>query len=189
MKSYAKLPRIPHVGVHTPQGDAGTLANEHGTHAFTYLPDASASRQVSLLMPPRLAPYTGGVLPPVFSMNLPEGFLLEQFRVCLEAIARINPLLLLALPGDAHPIGRLAASSAALEQLLPGRSMPRSARAGAAGAVGTVLLPVATYAEQDVRCRRHSAADRRQLSGADFPPPESSSVRPARRRRRRCAGR
>jgi len=73
-------------------------------------------------MPARLAPYTGGMLPPLFSMNLPEGFLLVQFRARLENVARVEPLLLLGITGDAHPIGRLAMSSDALETLRPGRA-------------------------------------------------------------------
>lgn len=122
MKIERRLPRIRSVDVHTPQGDAGMLGNEQGSYLFSYRPDASELQQISLLMPWRLSPYTGGLLPPVFSMNLPEGYLLEHIRFRLAKVARIDPLLLLAITGDAHPIGRLTVSSRALEDLLPGRS-------------------------------------------------------------------
>jgi len=123
MKAFDQLPRISRVEVRTPEGDAGTLGNERGSPSFTYRPEASAPQQeVGLLMPARLAPYTGGMLTPLFSMNLPEGFLLEQCRTRLENVARVDPLLLLGITGDAHPIGRLAMSSDALETLRPGRA-------------------------------------------------------------------
>lgn len=113
------LQRVSRLEVRTPQGDSGALGNERGSYLFTYLPQAMSPQEVSLLMPARLAAYSSGVLPPVFSMNLPEGFLLEEIRNRLAKIARIDPLLLLAVTGDAHPIGRIRTSSPALTEALP----------------------------------------------------------------------
>lgn len=112
------LQRVSRLEVRTPQGDSGTLGNERGSYLFTYLPQAMGAQEVSLLMPARLAAYSSGVLPPVFSMNLPEGFLLEEIRNRLAKVARIDPLLLLAVTGDAHPIGRITTSSPMLTDAL-----------------------------------------------------------------------
>lgn len=120
-----QLPRITYLAVDTPQGHAGQLGNERGSYLFGYAGDAQPPQAVSLLMPARLTPYTSGALLPVFAMNLPEGFLLSELRERLAKIARVDPLLLLALTGDSHPVGRLTLHSKVLEDLVPGRaSMP-----------------------------------------------------------------
>lgn len=116
------LPRITHLAVDTPQGHAGQLGNEQGSYLFGYAGDAQPPQAVSLLMPARLTPYTSGALLPVFAMNLPEGSLLGALRERLAKIARVDSLLLLALTGDSHPIGRLTLHSKAIEDLVPGRS-------------------------------------------------------------------
>lgn len=115
------LPRVAHLDVGTPQGESGQLGNERGSYSFTYRGDVAPEQSVSLLMPTRLTPYTSGALPPVFAMNLPEGFVLSEIRDRLAKVARIDPLLLLALTGDSHPIGRLRMHSRSIEQLLPHR--------------------------------------------------------------------
>lgn len=124
------LPRIAHLDVGTPQGHAGQLGNEQGSFLFGYDGNADSTQAVSLLMPVRLAPYTGGAIPPVFAQNLPEGYVLSEIRERLAKVARIDPLLLLSLTGDSHPIGRLTLHSRTLEQLLPDRrgSPPSSER-------------------------------------------------------------
>lgn len=116
------LPRIARIDVSTPQGAAGLLGNERGSYLFGYRGDAQPEQSVSLIMPTRWMPYTSGALPPVFSMNLPEGFMLAEIRERLAKLVRIDPLLLLALTGDSHPIGRLRLHSDALESLLPDRA-------------------------------------------------------------------
>lgn len=88
--------RIATLRVDTPQGFAGTLGNERGSYLFAYDPAAELPQAVSKLMPPRLGQYeAGGTLHPIFQMNLPEGFLLEQLRNRLAKVARVDPLLLL----------------------------------------------------------------------------------------------
>ncbi|HVV96839.1 MAG TPA: type II toxin-antitoxin system HipA family toxin, partial [Rhodanobacteraceae bacterium] len=74
----------------------------------------------------RLSPYESGALPPVFAMNLPEGYVLSEIRDRLAKVVRIDPLLLLAITGDSHPIGRLVLHSDALAELLPDRVAPPS---------------------------------------------------------------
>jgi len=63
--------------VSTPQGDAGELSHEQSRYLFGYGP-ATAAAAVSLTMPVRKAQYSYDQLHPVFQMNLPEGFLLEE---------------------------------------------------------------------------------------------------------------
>jgi len=122
------LTRIANLDVDTPQGHAGQLGSEPGSFQLTYSGEAKPDQAVSLLMPPRLAPYTGGALPPVFAMNLPEGFVLSEIRDRLAKVARVDPLLLLAITGDSHPIGRLTLRSRALEQLVPRGPAPAGER-------------------------------------------------------------
>jgi serine/threonine-protein kinase HipA len=59
-------------------------------------------------------------------MNLPEGYVLSEIRHRLAKVVRIDPLLLLAITGDSHPIGRLVLHSDALAELLPDRIAPPS---------------------------------------------------------------
>lgn len=121
MNRKTSAPRIVQLEVETPQGFSGALGNEKGSYLFAYDRLAQAEQEVSLLMPARMAPYTSGALPPVFSMNLPEGFLLSEIRDRLAKVARVDPLLLLALTGDSHPVGRLTMRCDVLEHLVPGR--------------------------------------------------------------------
>ena len=96
--------------VSTPQGDAGELMQEHGQFLFGYGP-AHASAAVSLSMPVRKAQYAHAALHPIFQMNLPEGFLLEELQNRLAKIVNLDPMLLLALSGGQAPIGRVAVQS------------------------------------------------------------------------------
>lgn len=114
------LPRVSRIEVRTPQGESGVLGNERGSQVFTYRSDATRVQEVGLRMPSERAVYTSGVLPPVFSMNLPEGFLSEEIRDRLTGVARIDPLLLLAVTGAERAIGRLTTASSKLQESLPG---------------------------------------------------------------------
>lgn len=96
--------------VSTPQGDAGELTQEEGQFLFGYGP-AHASAAVSLSMPVRKAQYAHAALHPIFQMNLPEGFLLEELQNRLAKIVNLDPMLLLALSGGQAPIGRVAVQS------------------------------------------------------------------------------
>jgi len=54
------------------------LIDRHGERGstFAYLPETSADRAVSITMPVRLPSWSVNFgLPPIFEMNLPEGFL------------------------------------------------------------------------------------------------------------------
>lgn len=101
---------VPHLGVTTPQGDAGELTQEHGQFLFGYGP-TNAAAAVSLTMPVRKAQYAHGDLHPIFQMNLPEGFLLEELHNRLAKIINLDPMMLLALSGGHTPIGRVAVQS------------------------------------------------------------------------------
>ncbi len=96
--------------VSTPQGAAGELTQEQGQFLFGYGP-ADAGAAVSLTMPVRKAQYAYAALHPIFQMNLPEGFLLEELQNRLAKIVNLEPMLLLALSGGQAPIGRVAVQS------------------------------------------------------------------------------
>ena len=99
-----------HLRVSTPQGDAGELTQEQGKFLFGY-GAAAAEAAVSLTMPVRKAQYAYAALHPIFQMNLPEGFLLEELQNRLAKIVNLEPMLLLALSGGQAPIGRVAVHS------------------------------------------------------------------------------
>lgn len=92
--------------VHTPEGVSGYVRRD-GDYLFTFAPEASADRAPSLTMPLRARPYEHATLHPVFHMNLPEGFVLEQLRTRLAKTSGLDPLLLLSVIGSQAPIGRL----------------------------------------------------------------------------------
>lgn len=121
MPRDSSLERISKLEVDTPQGYSGVLGNEKGSYLFSYDRSATPEREVSLLMPLRTTQYSSGALQPVFAMNLPEGFVLEEIRNRLAKVARIDPLLLLAITGDSHPIGRLTMRCDALKEVVPDR--------------------------------------------------------------------
>jgi len=70
----------------------------HGAqYSFSY---EKNSYPVSLSMPNRLDPYSSGKLPPIFTMNLPEGFVRRYIEERLRRYATVNDMYLLALQGD-----------------------------------------------------------------------------------------
>jgi len=99
-----------HLGVSTPQGDAGELTQERGQFLFGYS-QAPANASISLTMPVRRAQYAHVALHPIFQMNLPEGFLLEELQNRLAKIVHLDPMMLLALSGGQAPIGRVHVKS------------------------------------------------------------------------------
>jgi len=101
---------VTQLQVRTPQGEAGALAQERGQFLFGYGP-TSADAAVSLTMPVRKAQYAYPSLHPVFQMNLPEGYLLEELQNRLAKIVNLEPMLLLALSSGQDPIGRVAVRS------------------------------------------------------------------------------
>ncbi|SFP06223.1 type II toxin-antitoxin system HipA family toxin [Pseudomonas borbori] len=110
--------------VATPQGASGKIITSAGDYLFRYHEDAKAQAAISLLMPVRLDEYRHRELHPIFQMNLPEGYVLEQLRNRLAKVANVDPMLLLALSGSSSPIGRVAVSSPEVDALLRRQQFP-----------------------------------------------------------------
>lgn len=110
--------------VTTPEGDSGKILSSAGHYLFRYREDAAAQAAISLLMPVRLDEYRHRDLHPIFQMNLPEGYVLEQLRNRLAKVANVDPMLLLALSGSSSPIGRVAITSANVDALLRRQEFP-----------------------------------------------------------------
>jgi len=87
---------------------------------FGYGP-APADAAASLTMPVRKAQYVHASLHPIFQMNLPEGFLLEELQNRLAKIVNLEPMLLLALSSGQAPIGRVAVRSDFVNPLASGK--------------------------------------------------------------------
>lgn len=102
------------VRVDTPQGHSGTLQREGADYLFTCAPTALREADVSLTMPRRAMQYASRELHPIFQMNLPEGYILDQLRQRFAKAATLNPMLLLALTGQATAIGRVHVSTPTL---------------------------------------------------------------------------
>ena len=110
--------------VATPEGDSGRILTSAGDYLFRYHEAAEAQAAISLLMPVRLEEYRHRDLHPIFQMNLPEGYVLEQLRNRLAKVANVDPMLLLALSGSSSPIGRVAVSSPEVDALLRRQQFP-----------------------------------------------------------------
>lgn len=110
--------------VATPEGDSGKVLTSGTDYLFRYHEDAKAQSAISLLMPVRLDEYRHRELHPIFQMNLPEGYVLEQLRNRLAKVANLDPMLLLALSGSSSPIGRVAVSSPEVDALLRRQQFP-----------------------------------------------------------------
>lgn len=105
--------------VHTPQGHSGRLfigADQH--YVLRYDPEVNPENAISLLMPVRTEEYRRRELHPIFQMNLPEGFVLEQLRNRLAKTVNVDPMLLLALSGSYSPIGRVFVSTPKINELI-----------------------------------------------------------------------
>lgn len=109
--SAAELDRVD---VETPQGRSGTLQHACGDYLFTCSPDAPPAADISLTMPHRAAQYVSRDLHPIFQMNLPEGYVLEQLRQRFAKASTLNPMLLLALTGRESAIGRVSVTTPAV---------------------------------------------------------------------------
>lgn len=93
--------------VDTPQGLSGRLLQADGEYLFSFDANASEDAAPALGMPLRPLPFRRKSLFPVFQMNLPEGFVLEQIKLRLAKAGIADPLLLLSVIGSQSPIGRL----------------------------------------------------------------------------------
>ncbi len=96
--------------------EAGTLA-KLSHYSFRYTRE---NYPVSLTMPIRDEPYNSGATHPVFSQNLPEGFLRHYIYERLQRYAAVDDLYLLALMGD-KGIGHLSYHA---EQMPQNHSQP-----------------------------------------------------------------
>lgn len=101
------IERIDRLAVATPQGSSGVLAYASGDYLFGYAPDGARATEISLLMPHRIEQYRARELHPIFQMNLPEGHVLERLRSRVAKSTPVDPMLLLALTGQAAAIGRV----------------------------------------------------------------------------------
>ncbi|MBE7373581.1 type II toxin-antitoxin system HipA family toxin [Pseudomonas lopnurensis] len=110
--------------VATPEGGSGRILSSGTDYLFRYHENAKAQAAISLLMPVRLDEYRHRELHPIFQMNLPEGYVLEQLRNRLAKVANVDPMLLLALSGSSSPIGRVAVSSPEVDALLRRQQFP-----------------------------------------------------------------
>lgn len=102
-----KIKAIEHLRVLTPQGDAGMLSREAANYFFHYQPSIQPAAEISLTMPHRIGQYRSEQLFPLFEMNLPEGYVLEELRNRFAKSGRFDPMLMLALTGREAAIGRV----------------------------------------------------------------------------------
>src|SRR6202166_277054 len=89
--------------------EAGLLDrhSEHGS-TFAYLPETAGAHAVSVTMPGRLPSWSVPFgLPPIFEMNLPEGFLRERLRLAFaKATGTFDEFDLLSIVGRSQ-VGRI----------------------------------------------------------------------------------
>lgn len=114
----------PHLRVRTPQGESGSVLMSANDYLFRYGENTLAQSAVSLSMPVRAEEYRRRELHPIFQMNLPEGYVLEQLRNRLAKTVKVDPMLLLALSGSSAPIGRVFVSSDQINELIHRNSPP-----------------------------------------------------------------
>ena len=114
----------PSLRVHTPQGESGSVLMSADDYLFRYSDKALAQSAVSLAMPVRTEEYRRRELHPIFQMNLPEGYVLEQLRNRLAKTVKVDPMLLLALSGSSAPIGRVFVSSDQVNELVQRNGPP-----------------------------------------------------------------
>ncbi|WP_312935776.1 type II toxin-antitoxin system HipA family toxin [Pseudomonas sp.] len=109
---------IHELQVFTPENVSGLMFRAaDGDYVFRY-GSATDVCPISLTMPVRRDEYRRRELHPIFQMNLPEGYLLEQLKYRLAKVVKIDAMLLLALAGGNSPIGRVGIRSAQVQQLL-----------------------------------------------------------------------
>lgn len=102
--------------VATPQGASGTLQHARD-YLFGYEVGASPHAEISLTMPRRAPQYVSAELHPIFQMNLPEGYVLDELRRRFAKASSLNPMLLLALTGRDSAIGRVSVATPAVAPL------------------------------------------------------------------------
>jgi serine/threonine-protein kinase HipA len=110
--------------VSTPEGSSGRVLTSGEDFIFRYHEDALPAMAISLSMPVRPDEFRRRNLHPIFQMNLPEGFVLEQLRNRLAKTINVDPMLLLALSGSSSPIGRVQVRSQSVDALLVNQQFP-----------------------------------------------------------------
>lgn len=110
--------KMTSLNVSTPEGKSGRVFTSAADFVFRYDVDAPPGSAISLSMPVRLDDFRRRDLHPVFQMNLPEGYVLEQLRNRLAKTINVDPFLLLALSSSSSPIGRVQVRSEAVDTLL-----------------------------------------------------------------------
>ncbi|WP_223458477.1 MULTISPECIES: type II toxin-antitoxin system HipA family toxin [unclassified Pseudomonas] len=110
--------------VNTPEGHSGRILTSGDDYIFRYQEDALPNTAISLSMPVRADEFRRRDLHPVFQMNLPEGYMLEQLRNRLAKTVNVDPMLLLALSGSSSPIGRIQVHSETVDALLGEQQFP-----------------------------------------------------------------
>jgi serine/threonine-protein kinase HipA len=96
--------KVKQLQVATLTGEAGHLLRE-SQYVFNYTATERAN-EVSLTMPVRAQSYASTPMMPVFSMNLPEGYLFDLIARRIAKHERIDEMRLLAITGR-RQIGRL----------------------------------------------------------------------------------
>ena len=101
---------IHHLAVSTPQGPSGSLTHDNG-YFFQYDPTMAPEAEIALNMPHRVEQFRSHALFPIFEMNLPEGYVLEELRNRFAKVTQFDPMLLLAMTGRRAAVGRVAVHS------------------------------------------------------------------------------
>lgn len=110
---------LDHTLIFNPAGLSGELSySARSDYLFRYDIGARIAHQISLTMPVRPEGYVARTLHPIFQMNLPEGYVLEQLRNRLAKSTPINPMLLMALAGSGSPVGRVRVEAPELDSWL-----------------------------------------------------------------------
>ncbi|AXJ07398.1 phosphatidylinositol kinase [Pseudomonas fluorescens] len=98
------MSKVKQLNVATPQGFSGELS-KGSQFSFAY-ETADATREVSLVMPYDPTPSVSNVLHPIFDMNVPEGFLVDQIKRRMAKHMQVDEMRLLSVIGG-NQIGRL----------------------------------------------------------------------------------
>lgn len=96
--------KIKRLWVDTPQGVSGILDRE-SRFVFNYV-STERPCEASLTMPIRPESYASQVLPPIFEMNRPEGYLLDRIRQKFAKEGSLDDMALLKITGN-NQVGRL----------------------------------------------------------------------------------
>ncbi|MHB1670239.1 MAG: type II toxin-antitoxin system HipA family toxin [Thiomonas sp.] len=180
------MKKIKDLEVTTPQGAAGHLLRE-SQYVFNYDRGIDPSCEVSLTMPIRAQSYGGNTLPPIFSMNKPEGWLAQELVRRMAKLGPIDDMSLLAMTGE-HQIGRLSlrdaghpgrnrAPQVGLREILSGTSsaevfaflVDQYFDSGISGVQPKVMAPDADRLGPDLRATATSADLIVKSGGEEFP--------------------